>query len=470
MKSRRRKKWILDYNIEKEMVFLNNKVIRKAVFRMGVVFVIFILGWIQIAGIKGTGAFYNDTETSSENSHQAGLLDFSLRSGQNNFVPGEKSGNMKPGDSVARDIYIKREDGLPLKYTASAEPVEDFCDLELYQALQLKVWYNWYDAEPGDPPNHLDHRHMDLKYNGLLKDFNLRVLDPDDPDLQIPNSHSHFDNIFYGLDEHWFYASEIILPSEVSLELQNKSCKFNFVFDGWQTNFSLPGQGFSDTESIDSTITTRSWMPEVEIIYPVGEEVWYLVPPACPIIDTCSAWCVSKGMNAQCEYPIRWTAVNQIGLDQDLLIDIYFSNDSGNTWFDHIVADTDNDGLFEWKPPYNSSYVTDEARIKIVAHHKDYSLLLGEDESEDFCPPMMTLFDIMAITNSETVGATSGGEGYSGIEEEQDEPVINIEPVAEEPVLEPILETATPSIEPVIVMPEPDPVPEPILETATSSV
>jgi hypothetical protein len=198
---------------------------------------------------------------------------------------------MKPGDTVARDIYIKKDGSLPFKYTAHAEPIVDSCDLELYNALELKIWYNYYTAS-STPPNYHENRIMALKYDGLLKDFNLRDLDPDDPDLQIPNGHPYFDNLFYGIDEHWFYASEIILPSAISEELQNKSCQFKFVFDGWQTDFATGSNGFTDTEFIMSTIATGDWMPDVTVTYPNGGEVWYMVTDTWPGGDPVkSAFC-----------------------------------------------------------------------------------------------------------------------------------------------------------------------------------
>jgi hypothetical protein len=111
----------------------------------------------------------------------------------------------------------------------------------------LKVWYNWYDGVG---------KHMDLKYDGLLKDFDLIA----DSDLQIPNSHPYYPNIFYGPDEHWFYFS-ITYPSE-ALELTGKQCQFKFAFNGWQTNLLDSSSGFSDTEEIYSTLIDSVFVGE----------------------------------------------------------------------------------------------------------------------------------------------------------------------------------------------------------------
>ena len=370
--------------------FLKEKVIKKSILKIVVFLMIVTLNWSGLFAIGRTFSYFNDTEDSSSNLCLAGTLDFSLRSGQSNFAPNDRASNMKPGESVARDIYIKKEGSLPFKYNAVSEFVDGECDLELYNALSLKIWYNWYDAIP-DPS--VDHKHMDLKYNGPLKDFDLRLLNPDDVDLQIPNSHEYFDNMFYGVDEHWFYASEVILPADVSPELQNKSCKFNFVFNGWQEDLADGLTGFSDTESITSTIATGDWAPMVTVEYPNGGETWYMVPYDWPTNSNTSAICQALGMNDQCQYPINWTAVNPIGDDIDLLIDIHFSFDSGGSWIGNppVVLGTQNSGLSWWKLPFEDRYITTTGRIKVLAQNSVYPFLVRSDISDsDFCPPAIT--------------------------------------------------------------------------------
>jgi len=396
------------------------------------------LNWTGLSAVLKTFASFNDTETSAENIFSAGTLDFSLRSGQTNFTPLETALNMKPGDSVARDIYIKKDGSLPFKYNAHAEPATT-CDPILYNALQLKISYNYYTDTPTEP-NYHEHRTMALKYDGLLKDFNDFDTNPDDPDLQIPNSHLYFDNIFYGPDEHWFYATEVILPTNVSAELQNKTCQFKFVFDGWQTDLSDSSSGFTDQEEILNTIATGNWMPNVEVIYPNGGETWYIVPGG----SGWSAWCQAHGMNADCQYPIKWTATNPIGPDTDLLIDIYYSVDSGNTWMTQQVAnDTENDGVYWWKVPYDMSYVTEEGRIKVVATHKDYSFLTAWDMSDtDFCPPLLTLEDLLnweeslveeePINEEELIPEELVEEAVDEVVEKEPEETIEEEVTAEE--------------------------------------
>jgi predicted ribosomally synthesized peptide with SipW-like signal peptide len=218
-----------------------------------IITLLIVFGFIQagIFDIGNTNAYFSDTEDSNGNIYQAGTLDLSLRSGQSNFVPLEIANDMGPGDSVARDIYIKKEGSLSFQYDVHSESVSDNCDLEFYNLLELKVWYNWHN-DAG--------KQMDLKYDGLLKDFELMT----DPDLQIPNIHPYYTNGFYGPNEHWFYFN-ISYPSKAS-ELTGKQCQFKFVFEGWQTNLSDSSFGFSDNEEIYSTLTDSIFVEEELLI------------------------------------------------------------------------------------------------------------------------------------------------------------------------------------------------------------
>jgi len=366
-------------------------------------------------------AYFSDIESSTENFIGSGTLYFSLRSNQTTFFPYETAEDMNPGDKITRDIFIKKEGSLPFKYNALSQPVEGSCDMDLYDNLQLKVWYNYYgDSNSEGSENKI------LKYEGLLKDFKLNQAD--DLDLQIDNSFPYLSNPLYEESEHWIY-SEIILPEDVSLDLQNKSCSFDFVFNAWQTNMEESDGGFSDKKSINNNVSTKDWKPDVDMVYPVGGEVWYLVPDNCASIHSCSLWCQNHGMNANCEYSIQWSATNKIGPDSDLLIDIYFSNDSGNNWINHIADKTSNTGGYLWRPPYLPEYITKKGRIKVVATDKEHSFLWDYDMSEDFCPPMLTLEDLINFDEEKYVMEkieeveTEGAE--ETVEEEVEEEVNN---------------------------------------------
>lgn len=217
------------------------------------------LNWTGLSAIGTTFAYFSDTGVSSINTFGMGSLDFSLRSGQGNFVPPEIASNMAPGQSVARDIYIKKQGSLQFKYKAHSEPVSGSCDSEFYDVLELRVWYNYYHTQNPAPPNYHQDRTMALKYNGLLKDFGTN---PDDPDLRIPNGRPYFDNMFYGPDEHWLYFQITFPDVPGNYEITGKECTFKFVLDGWQTDLFSPSQGFSDTEEIYSTLVDTVFVEE----------------------------------------------------------------------------------------------------------------------------------------------------------------------------------------------------------------
>ncbi|GAI30660.1 unnamed protein product [marine sediment metagenome] len=118
--------------------------IKKSLFKIISLLLIIGLNWTGLSAIGKTFAFFNDTENSANNVFQAGVLDMTVRPGQNNFTPNAE--NMMHGDQVNRDIYIgKTADSSSLKHKVSYEFVggnEDFCS-----RLQLKVWYNPYHLE-----------------------------------------------------------------------------------------------------------------------------------------------------------------------------------------------------------------------------------------------------------------------------------------------------------------------------------
>lgn len=208
------------------------------------------LSWLGFSTIGETWASFLDNETSLGNTFTAATLDVSLRSGQGNFVPTEKAENMKPGDSVARDIYIgKTVDSLALKHRVSYQFLggdADFCNV-----LQLKIWYNHYHCNPSG--GYAVCRDMRLKYNGPLTALSNLT----DADFVIPHPDDLFDTNPSNGIEQWFYYS-ISFPAELDGSYQGKTCQFKFVYDGWQTNFADPASGFTDKEEILSHLVDYS--------------------------------------------------------------------------------------------------------------------------------------------------------------------------------------------------------------------
>jgi len=226
------------------------KLFRKIVLLM----LIIGLNWAGLSAIGGTFAFFSNAENSSANTFQAGILDLSLRSGQNNFVPASIASNMAPGDSVARDIYVgKTANSSSLKHRVSYEFVSgnhDFCN-----QLQLKIWYNHYH---GPTSEGYTNRDMRLKYNGPL----ISLANLIDVDFIISHPDDQFDTNPSDGTEQWFFY-QITFPTGGS-ETVDQKCNFNFVFEAWQDNIENYGDGgFTDKEEIYSALIDSVFIEEL---------------------------------------------------------------------------------------------------------------------------------------------------------------------------------------------------------------
>jgi hypothetical protein len=219
-------------------------------------FLIFIILNMGIFSITGkTSALFNNNLAIDNNLFSAGVLEMTLRSGQTNFVLNAES--MQPGQQVNRDIYVgKTADSASLQHQVSYEFISgssDLCD-----QLKLEIWYNHYhDSVSGG----YDNRDMRLKYNGQLTS----LVDLTNVDFIVPYLDDQFDTNPNDGTEQWFFYS-LTLPENISSELEGKTCHFNLVFEGWQTNIPHYGEGgFTDEKKIESTITGH-WTPELNSI------------------------------------------------------------------------------------------------------------------------------------------------------------------------------------------------------------
>ncbi|HOX29557.1 MAG TPA: hypothetical protein P5080_01045 [Candidatus Paceibacterota bacterium] len=204
----------------------------------------------------------------------------------------------------------------------------------------------------------------------------------------------------------WSFSARVDNMASV---IYDSDCYFDIIFRARQ----LYGTGFSHIENLPSHIRVVRNTPDVDVIYPDGGQHWYVVAPQCPRDQACSKWCTERkpdAMNANCQYNIRWTAHNPYGPDSDLLIDIYYSNDSGRHWLPKInPAPLPNTGSYLWMLPYDTAYVTHTARIKVVAYGRNNAAFVGEAVSErDFCPPMMSMEDLMNQIAAEEEASNSG--------------------------------------------------------------
>ncbi|MFA5169073.1 MAG: hypothetical protein WC530_11155 [Candidatus Omnitrophota bacterium] len=342
--------------------------INREVSKITVILLLLALNWTGLSLVGKTLSSYFDKEASLNNLYEAGILDFYLEYDKEFSLQ-----NLTPCFTATKTVELKKN-GNPFQYSLKAENLSG----TLCGNLELTAWRNAFQ-----------------EYSGSLAGLDLSAFEFQEPDV-------------------WDF--------EISLDggdpsLQNKSCQFDLSFRSWQTNIADFSIGFSDIEVLSDSAETKSWMPEVEVLYPDGGETWYLVPPAL----------ARPGLGM---YDITWEASSPVYQDSDLLIDIWFCKDSGANCFWQIANDTENDGVHTWTIPYMYDFITDEARIEIIA--VDPCGMEAEDQSDtDFCPPMLSSEDVEKMLLSMELSG-------------EEEPLFEIssqEPVLQEPI-EPV-ETST---------------------------
>ncbi|HPA25481.1 MAG TPA: hypothetical protein PLK76_01845 [bacterium] len=161
-----------------------------------------------------------------------------------------------------------------------------------------------------------------------------------------------------------------------------QTCNFKFTFQAWQTdeeNYDSES-GFSDEEIVTGRVENSSGSGGAECIqvsYPNGGEVWWV------------------GRT----HEIGWETNNPIGYDEDLKIDIYYSNDSGQSW-GLIKTGAPNLGQYFWRVSLmleNNTYwvASAKARIKLVARYSNGEICGVDTSDADYCPPIE--YDLLTL-------------------------------------------------------------------------
>ena len=178
--------------------------------------------WFGLNSIGKTSAYFNDPETSSDNPFAAGVLSFYLSS------PEDFSPSVTPTASSSRNISLIDNGTIGFQYSVqTANATGMLCDY-----LNLTA--------------NLDGNQV---YNATLTNF---IYDAGE---------------FSTSTDDWQFI--INLTSNDS-SLQNQTCTFDFVFEGWQVGL-LPTQGFSYQKEIINLLESGSWMAN----YLVINEVYY---------------------------------------------------------------------------------------------------------------------------------------------------------------------------------------------------
>lgn len=188
---------------------IRNGIIKKSITKILAILLIIGLNWAGLSAVGQTVAYFNDTETSIENTFSAGTLDISADG------LGDFSLNLNPNNQAVRNVMVGNDESLGVKYLVEASDIEgDLCDYLKVKAMLVG----------------------DVKYEGSLVDLLSEIIEIDS---SAPNKNWNFKISFSG-DE------------DDALNLVGGACQFNFHFKSWQTNIDEynEGSGFTDQEKV----------------------------------------------------------------------------------------------------------------------------------------------------------------------------------------------------------------------------
>lgn len=169
------------------------------------------MNWPGLFAIGQTLAYYNDTETSTENAHVAGSLDFSL-SAVSDFTP-----EVTPETDAAKTVALSNDGSLDFQYTIrTTGAIGGLCS-----SLNLVAELDGSE-----------------EYNGPLSGLD-----------EGP--------FIFGGPESWGFTASLTNDDP---DLAGETCDFDFEYSGWQTDLAGPPPvGFSDIEIISNTATAGEW-------------------------------------------------------------------------------------------------------------------------------------------------------------------------------------------------------------------
>ena len=188
---------------------------KKRLYKIIVISLIIALNWSGLAAVGTTLAAFVETETTNSNTWAAGSLDVSSSSG------GDFSPEITPYQTATRSINIANDGSFDFDYDLTIENIGT--DVDLCDKVTLDLDRN------GAPI-----------YSGTLAGFNVAT-------STIMSG---------GADD--VLDLEITLDSEeVSLWL--KTCSFDLVATGFQTDKMDASEGFSDVETINNNVSSDAW-------------------------------------------------------------------------------------------------------------------------------------------------------------------------------------------------------------------
>ena len=197
------------------------KAVRQVSLKLLVLMLAIGLNGVALSRVGYTLGYYNDVESSTENTLEAGSVDFSL--GISGWQATTTAVSMPPGDIVTKEVTIFPQDSNPFQYFATSTNFtgdSDFC-------TGLNVVATLEDTEMYNGP-----------VTGLLT-ATTTVLDS------------------------W----EFTYTTGVN-DFQNKICDFDIDYNAWQERHNYPtfeDGGFSDTEKVSNHLA--SWGFRINKVY-----------------------------------------------------------------------------------------------------------------------------------------------------------------------------------------------------------
>jgi hypothetical protein len=193
-----------------------NGILAGPIAKLTAILLILGLNWSGLSAVGTTVAYYSDTETSSENAHVAGSLDFLLDQGD--WMPAGGELDLNPGESVSRDITVVDHGTVPFKYIV--RPQQTGGDNVFCGELELEAFLEDVSV-----------------YSGALFDFVSAT------------------TTFGAEADDWTF--DVALPGGAP-EYDGEICEFDFFFSGWQTTLPDEGKGFHDEERSSNTLQTSA--------------------------------------------------------------------------------------------------------------------------------------------------------------------------------------------------------------------
>jgi len=294
------------------------KIIRPIILKALMILLLIGLNWAGFSAVGRTLAYYNDTENSGDNYYQADSLDFSLSS-TSDFSP-----KVTPAYNSTRQISVQNEGDLDFSYSVKVD-----------------------------------------NFSGDLCDY-LNIKDDLNNSFQSLESFVSATTTFSAKNS-WLFTVKLTSNDR---NLQNKTCVFDFVFSGWQTNFSDSSNGFTDIERIANTVVSTDWTPpEISnIVYLIGS------PGESNDLKAIITWDTDENSDSFVDYGLDSNYGNTVGQNDSVVShSVEISGLSENTTYHFRVKSKDaygnesvsEDYTFETKgyrlgvPPYSNVVINE---------------------------------------------------------------------------------------------------------------